>query len=455
MGSSPRCLYVAVGMFVALWLGVACGGARSGESSAFDAGPAVRDSGGVEIVEERLDPDRRLTLVEGARIGGDGGWSPGAAAQTVSAVVQTPDGGLILLAVPSSVGPAGAGGRRDRLAFLRAFDRGGTLRAQWEVDAGRECDFNFRAMALTRDTLLLLYHSHCPHENVLLAFDPEEGELLARTSRSHAGEEGTPFRIWPATDGWRIEILRGDHSEIAALDPVTGRAGEPLFRYDFRGEARMDEGRRVEPMFTVRPALGLDPTGRIYFSYQEAYQVALFAPDGRPERIVRPDWNRRPVTEELIEAWEARQRSLLEGRPEPEGTESLRRIISAQREMPTPDFVPPLGPLVWPDARGDGGFLVLRRDLDPNLFAPGDPPTFDAFGPSGRFRGRFQADPGFWPLLFLGDEIVAGSPDDGGDPSVLRYRLVAEGAADCSACRARRPGPRLRMNARSIGRGRP
>lgn len=388
--------------------GLACSG--QGERALPEPRPAVRDSAGVGLITEVIDPAPRLELVETPTIplAIDEGY--------VAAAALSADGEFYLLEIDVS--------RRNRAAWLSVYDREGTLVREWDADAGA-CEFAFRSMSLARDTIAVYYHAHCPHKNVLLAFDTE-GALLSESVELLTGSDNA-WRVWSTRDGWRMQRLGPDGTSVTTLDVASGGTGDTLFRHSPKREEVLVEGpaltRRVARLFALRPGPDIDPVGRIYASDSDRYEIEVLSPAGELERLIRPIWAPRRLDEGVYADWDARQREIWSRYPD--GEEVIPEILEAQRDLPNPDVVPPVGRLLLANRDGLGGFLVLRQDLDPRFFRSGDPPTFDVFGSGGRYEGRFTAPDGFWPLLFHGDEIVASVSSSDGTNHVARYGIVS------------------------------
>lgn len=384
-------------------MGFAC--SAQGRGGLPEARPVVRDSAGVSLITEVIDPAPRLDLAEVLSIvnPGDG--------RSVAAAALSADGELYVLDIDGS--------RRDRSAWITVYDDDGTRLREWDADAGA-CEFGFRSMSLARDTIAVYYHAHCPHKNVLLAFDPE-GALLSESVELLTGSDNA-WRVWSTGGGWRMQRLGPDGTSITTLDVASGAIGDTLFRHRSERDEVIVGTRRVTRLFSLRPGPDIDPVGRIYASDSDRYEIEVFSAQGKLERLIRPVWEPRRIDEGVYAEWDERQREIWS--PYPDGEEVIPKIIEALRDLPNPDIVPPVGPLLLANQDGRGGFLVLRQDLDPRLFRSGDPPTFDVFGAGGRYAGRFKAAGGFWPLLFRGDEVVAKVPSSDGASRLVRYRVV-------------------------------
>jgi hypothetical protein len=407
-------LSAAVVLLVAYGL-AACGGAERERTA---ASPVVRDSAGIRIIEERLDPDRTLELVEELRIGAVDGADYEQFFR-INDMAVTPAGDLLVL----------DGGNHQ----VRVFAPDGTFRHSWGSEGQGPGEFTFLgSMAVGRDTVVV------GDDRRVHVFDISGAHVSTTTTHQDRGITLTGFGISPT--GWRVEtayapVLVGDDEpnwKIADYDPVNGVVGEVVFERRVTDRTADVEGTRtswtVRPPFSPRDQTVFGGSGQILVTRLARYEVHVLGPDGAVVQIVRPDWERRPVDDGLLSDWAASQEERFCAAESPmiDCDEYVSEALPVALALPHPAFVPPVA-LVFAGTEPSDGFLVLRGDVATDLFAAANPRVFDVFDGDGRCRGRLTAPVSFWPYVFQGDTVTGTIRDDFDVSYVVRYRLSSTG----------------------------
>ncbi len=160
------------------------------------------------------------------------------------------------------------------------------------------------------------------------------------------------------------------------------------------------------PVRTVAP-------DRLVFGPADAYELLVYAPDGRLERLIRLPHVVRRVMPEDVTAFRARR---LE-QAEREGTRArMERILA---ELPYPETMPP--------------YRNLLVDADANLWvadyraSDDEPASWRVFSEDGEYLGVVALPPGLEPLQVGPDFVLARAVDDLEVESIQVHRLVRGG----------------------------
>lgn len=151
---------------------------------------------------------------------------------------------------------------------------------------------------------------------------------------------------------------------------------------------------------------------RIAIASNPAWQIELWTPDGKLERIVRLDGGRRAPTDVEVGYADSLMRSDNDyySRNDPVIKD---RVLS---ELPTPDSLPGHQGLVV-SSHGE----VINREW--TIWRPETPSRYTVFDPNGRWLGDL-ALPGAFRLLAVGEDYLLGISRDADDvQSVVVYGL--------------------------------
>jgi hypothetical protein len=183
------------------------------------------------------------------------------------------------------------------------------------------------------------------------------------------------------------------------------------------------------PLFTVRPAFGVDERGRVFVTRLDDYRIDVFDTAGRHARSVRRPW--RPIAvgletveemkalidihydtlsrgdwsrfENVVERWAARKR--------------MKELIDRRAQLPLPTHRPALGRLL---VSRDGSFWVERIDAVPTAryeaelrgHAGPRPSRWELFDAEGRFLSTVELPPRFYPVWVDGPSVTGIRRDD-------------------------------------------
>ncbi len=377
-------------------------------------GVIVRDSGGVEIVENlspalgsdawSIDPEPRVEI--GTVDGGepyvftrvwDATRLPDGRLVVVDEMsleirVYTPDGDHLVTFGGGGEGPEEFGGP----AFVRSTADGQIL--AW--DGGRQ--------RLTR-------------------FNPE-GELVEETSLSEAlSAHGVfPFRNGPV---WEID----SDGTLLSTGPVRPGRGEGL-RESFRRIVVVDNDAATSHDFGHVPSgqsfvvrterasvgvgnpyapstrAGLDVHGNVVIADPEVWGLSVYTVDGTLKRIVRADIPRLVVTEELREEGFARTRWVAETSPL-----TLQQAEDAYASISLPDSVPAIGSVA-----ADGSHLWVGRRVG-RWFEVG---AHDVFDQDGRWLTTVTMPSEIQAILEIGDDYLLAHVQDELEISYVRSYAI-------------------------------
>lgn len=386
----------------------ACGDARVGAAPA-----AARDSAGIRIVASEAPAWRegegwRLSAEPVLRIGELDGPAEYQFSRVVGAVRRA-DGGIV-------VGDAG-------LHSLRFYDAGGRfLRSSGRQGAGPGEFEEMGSLHLLPGDSLLVFDWRLRRVST---FAPD-GALASSASfpelpgavfpvpqlvgrfpdRSLLIAVGHSFGPGAVADGVRRDST--DYLRYAAggglLDTVAVLpSGESFVR---GGVGRF--GFTTAPLLFGKNAVHGLAGGRVVVGSNQAYELAVYTPDGSLERLVRRKQEARPVTRADHEAVVA---SSLEGMDR-EWRERMEAVYAA---MPRPATRPFYSALVV----GAGGTLWVRDFA----VAPETASTWTVFDADGRMLGGVAMPARFRPTHIGDDRVLGVVQDELGVESVMLFAL--------------------------------
>ena len=152
----------------------------------------------------------------------------------------------------------------------------------------------------------------------------------------------------------------------------------------------------------------MDRDDFVWFGYPETYEIRVYAPDGRLDRIIRRDYDPRPVTGKDKERYLKEDAELLLNRPR---LRSLKNRVYDRVRFPKYKAAYASFALME-----DGGLAVIVEKAD-----NGDT-VFDLFDKDGRYIARFQAAVPSEGLFFKNGKAYAIKTEDG-YKFVKRYRF--------------------------------
>ncbi len=152
----------------------------------------------------------------------------------------------------------------------------------------------------------------------------------------------------------------------------------------------------------------IDQNDFVWFGYPETYEIRVYAPDGRLDRIIRRDYDPRPVTGRDKERYLKEDAELLLNRP---------RLRALKNKIYDRIQFPKYKPAYVSFALMENGGLAVIVDKADN----GDT-VFDLFDKDGRYISHFQAPVPFEGLFFNNGKAYAVKTEDG-YKFVKRYRF--------------------------------
>lgn len=404
MGSAARLLWLSAAGIATAAMGVtSC--AEPGDT----AGPVVRDSAGVRIVENdparpawgrgrgwRLsrepllqvgsrtdDPESQLFRVWDARLLRDGR-------------LAVADGGSAEVHLYDDRG-------RPQSTLGGPGDGPGELHTPWRI------------FELPGDSLVVLdlYRDVSlfgPDGSFVRRFTPHRADGLARFARRSVGQlaDGTfLFKGGPPFP----DVMREGASVRAHV-----------VRLDTDGRVLGSLGAFVDQTFTVEDGMGstaMMPEGQdaagdstLWHGPGDRFELKEIATDGRLLQVVRLDRPPRPVTEEDVEA-------LLRATAEANGgatEETLRRVARSMRSK-LPDVLPSHSTILV-----DGGGHVWVREYV--VSGSRGPRRWSVFDPRGRYLGDVVVPAGNTVHSIGADRIVTTWTDEVGVEYVRVYRII-------------------------------
>ncbi|MEX0893457.1 MAG: hypothetical protein WEB88_14920 [Gemmatimonadota bacterium] len=382
---------------------------------------AVRDSAGVQIVENRGAevPDSMVLreVVEEMRIGTVDG--PAETQLHLVMDVTEDDTGRIYLTDNGSVSvkvfaPDGA--------YLRAF--GGPGNGPGEFP--RAVVFTW----LRGDTVNVMAVGE-RHRRVV-AFSGAGEAIATREAVLPSGASFYQIRGggpggWLAVQNDQSTDPGADASDLLVwVDLARGTVLDTVVRVPTRTTYRISEQAGSDwPLFAPFPDWQVAPDGKVIMHAGGPYEYRVHAADGSLVRVVRRQWAARPVDDAVVD----RYRQLLGERYD---TRIERRL-----GLPRPDVFPPLGSMV---VGADGSVWIRRNDqlhadvartewlftLDREAAAGRGvdvPARWDVFDAEGRFLAAVELPARFTPHVVDGDRVTGVQLDDMDVEYVVRYRV--------------------------------
>lgn len=402
------------------WIAVAAalGGCSAGEAWT----GTVRDSAGIEIVENTdqgiWTPSSQWTLEQETRIG------------TVEGDPEYQFGQVGLLAVDS----------RDQVYVIDAMARnvrvftstGDYLRTIGGPGEGPG-ELGAQAVAMYMgpgDTLLV---PDMANQRVN-RYAPDGTSLGSFPLRL---ESGIPMSIAATRSGVIAEQVRPlalpDMPARDTMDAILslgtdGTILDTIMRFPSGGS--LDLANRDNPrvtVFSAEPVWDLAEDGRLLFGINDDYRISVYRPDGTLERIFSKPFTRDPVTEgdqeKIMGYIEQRIRDLV---PPAQVDIALQRIRAMYRFA---DFYPAFAAL----QDGPRGTIWVQHIQSPSTVAEGEDwnpledagaSDWDVFDGDGRYLGVVAMPTRFQPRLFRDDKIYGVWRDELDVQYVTRLRIV-------------------------------
>lgn len=384
----------------------------AGCGAAGAAGPVVRDSAGITIVENAAPSDAVYRIVDSVPLVDVGGSDdPNQELVRITDIVRLTDGTIV----------AADGGARNLRVFsadgrwIRTIGRQGGGPGEFQRLSGLELlsgdtiaafDFQHRRLAfftpdggLAREVTLTADVGGLP---ILVGRFPD-GRLLIRTGLAFGGGVQAAGLV---RDTANLIVLNADGAAADTLGRFPG--SESLVKTGGTGDRRFIEVRSL-PLGKSSVFVVAGP--RLVAATTDEYDVRLYRADSGLERIVRRAHTPRPVTEADIE----RYIGTVTGVNAKQEQEALRRFV---REAPMPSAMPAHGRIV----PGPDETLWVQE-----YAAPGEdgPTRYSVFDSTGRWLGDVTMPARFTPFVITG-ALVVGRWRDPDDVEHLRvYRLAA------------------------------
>lgn len=388
------------------------------------AGPVVRDSAGITIVENtsplwaegeawRLsaEPSVDIGVLEG---------DPEYQLFEVSGAARLPDGRIVI-----------ANGGTHELRFYDAAGR--FLRS-----VGREGEGpgEFRIIGplfVARDSLYV----HDYRLDRISVFDTR-GEFI-RTFRLEAGESGSGWPLGLFGDG--TVLVRGSRV-FRASEVVSGIVADTLPHYRYGPEGAIldtvgrwpmadqyveGDGRSLSVGTAAfgKPASIVTHGEHLFVGIGARYEIRKWTLGGRLERIVRRDVEPLPVTSEDIARYKEERLAVAD---EAWRAFNERRLAG----MPFPERMP-----AYADLKVDsGGNLWVEAYRRPGE----DPPRWSVFDPDGRWLGVVETPPGLEIYEIRDDYVLGGWRDAFEVEHVRLYGLDKPAGERVAALGARAEG---------------
>lgn len=405
----------------------ACGDASTSDASRPNT--TVRDSAGIEIVENALPDDQPVALtVSDEPIVSIGTVEGDEASQLhrVRDALRMPDGRIAIL---------NAGTHE-----VRIYREDGTLDVRFGGQGDGPGEFSGSPWQLTLlppDTLVVFdartwevslflddgtflekQPGRTRYEHVVPEDLRAEGGFASPGSglflkayrfgrRRPAGERFIPemHLIFASRDSTVRELLEPGGSEQVMLEREAGRPASTTIRF----------GKRGMTAFGGRPL-------RVWAGRNDRYELHQFDGEGNPLRIIRADRDPLRVTEEDVERLNEQARRSIADAPIPEDRkqEALDRLLSG----PVADSIPVFGSV---DVTVDGGAWIGRTGRPP-AHDEEWVPEYDVFGPGGRWQGLVRGVLGVIPQEIGTDYLLGLRRDDLGVEHVELYELRETGS---------------------------
>lgn len=419
-------------------VGVALAGCSGSGGEALWPRYSVRDSAGVQIVENGpvgALSDSVLPLMETLRLGLADGPDEYLFARPLRVFVDQGDT-IFVAEHPREIRAYAPDG-----TFVRRYGRPGS--GPGEFRSTQNLAVTADHVAVTDRTLgrvtvfsrsgevVGLHSVHFRYGLADLIAETQEGAWVARI-RVDSGNEAK----------WKEGIESRDTVIFALLDDVTaaenlrgtGRLPEgsvPIALLPGRrhiGFRTSSDGYRQPPFWEPEPAHDVDGAGNLYSTDGASYQIDVVAADGRLVRRIRREHRPVEVTAPMVDEL----RDFLVSHYARHSNPSMREnvpMIERRAALPAPPHLPPTGTLL---VAGNGAFWVQRPDLteDPislewNSRALETPTYWDAFDADGRFLVTVKLDPGFarFALSSDGRALVGAHLGEDGVPRIIRMEL--------------------------------
>ncbi len=309
-------------------------------------------------------------------------------------------------------------GSRD----VRFYDADGRHLATMGQRGGGPEEFEMPALAgAIGDTLLVVDRAH----HRLTFVHPDEGFLgLARVSDEVGG-----FLNPVGTLAGGQSVFGGafDMSRVGELHNGMNRAHTYYRSCNPDGSLAAEFGDMAGAEFFIRDMEGtgqdsrpaLIPFGKIpvatvssnhfFFGDQDGWEVEVYAPDGTLVRLVRQEWDPKPVTTEDAELY-------IEGMAARAGSaEQALQLRQALGELPLPEHFPPFGDLL-----GDELGYLWVQDFQR---LGGEASKWTIFNPAGQRVGRLTLPGRFNPIEIGSDYILGLGWDELGVEYIRMYGL--------------------------------
>lgn len=247
------------------------------------------------------------------------------------------------------------------------------------------------------------------------------GELGRTYVPAHPPGRAGTFPMGPFSDGsflGRSHIvavepqMEGIHREDVLMvrwSPEGDLLDEQIFRPGWEQFYRPLDGQMItaQPPFGRQFGLATSPS-RWYYGSTDHFEIEEYSPNGGLLRIIRREFENRPVTPEIRAEWLRLARERFSRFPAP--------VLEWRLTQPFPETLPAYGSDWVVD--DEGNLWVPEYPL------PGEPTTWATFDPEGRFLGTVRA-PGGGEIDQIGADFLLGVWVDEADVEQVRmYRLL-------------------------------
>lgn len=403
---------LAVGCAVLSMATAACGG----DSAA--AGPAVRDSAGIRIVQSDAPAwkdGEGWTIADEPAL--DIGVVEGEAAYQLNNVIGTArlsDGRIVIADEKSGeVRFFAADGKHLRTAGRKGGGPGEFQQMQWlGVAAGDS--------VLVWDSEAARLSVFSPDGTFVRAWKPDGLRMFPRVE---AIVGGRALLMEPGMDPAGIGERNGEFRDTVAWMhvPLAGGASRELSR---RPGAEMFASRGEDIFMTDQVTFGrsLQVTGApdgYYAGDTDAFQVGFHGPDGALRRLIRRPHQPRRVTEADLDAYFARPGATNLSDLPPDMAAQFREMQRTQRErVPHRETLPAFSELLV-----DGAGNLWARDPRPEEDHPHRWSVFDA---DGRWLGMVQT-PADLRVRQIGPDWILGTAQDELEVQHVRMYRIRKG----------------------------
>lgn len=403
----------------------ACGGdASNGNRTAGEFAGAIRDSAGIEVVENTSaglwSSDGGWTTSELMTIGEAAG-DPDYQFGQVLGVDALSDGRIVVLDAQAQ--------------RLQVYGPDGTYQRSIGGPGNGPGEFSPQAIALfvgTGDTIVVPDMG-----NQRINAIPPEGEASNFPLRI---EQGIPMGFDMGSDGTLVSQRRAmnfgggeaptDPNDLILAQHYDGSIVDTLLTPKRGGTFEMRDGVPRITLFAPEPVWATLGGDRLAYASNDAYRINIYGPDGTLERIVTFPHEDKPVTETEQEQVRDLIRRLWEenGVP-PQGIEQMMGSMSFAEHWPA--FTRLRG--------GPGGSLWVQRVRDMSSMTPEElenwnpqldqgSPEWDVFEADGRYGGVVELPARFTPMTITEDRIYGVFRDEF-DVQYVRVIELGTGAA--------------------------